>query len=168
LPNNRLVVELDLDSADFDRGFNRATLRVQQFGRTANDTSRILDRNTSAIGRMADNIRRFSITAFAVIGAVRILDTVFLSWGRSILQASGELERMEILLQGLSTAATQEGRIADAQRDMEFLFETAQSAPFSLGALTSAAVKLRVGGFEPITGALRALTDAVAIETAVG
>ena len=162
MPNNKLVVELDLDSTDFDRGFNRATVRVQQFGRATNDTGRILDRNNSAIGRLADNIRRLSLTTFAMIGAVRILDAVFLSWGRAILNASGELERMEVLLQGLSTSATQDGRIADAQRDMQFLFDTAQSAPFSLGALTSAAVKLRVGGFEPTTGALTALTDAVA------
>jgi tape measure domain-containing protein len=100
------------------------------------------------------------------IGAVKFalmdIDSVFLSLPRSIMDTAGELEKLTTVLKGLSTAATDAGRNADAALGKQFILNLEQNAPFKLGALTDAFVKFKTVGIDPTKGSLEALVNQVA------
>jgi len=143
---NQLVVELDLESRRFTNGMNRATVRVKQFGDAVERNSRGLRRSNARFGETLNFLRDLSITLFGAIGVFHLLGNAINGLFGSILRASGELERMEVLLRGLAPG----DGIKQAAADMQFLFTAAQEAPFSLNALTDSFVKMKTVGLPRI------------------
>jgi tape measure domain-containing protein len=100
------------------------------------------------------------------IGAVKFalmdIDSVFLTLPRSIMETAGELEKLTTVLKGLSTAADEAGRNADAALGKKFILNLEQNAPFKLAALTDTFVKFKTVGIDPTKGAMEALINQVA------
>lgn len=100
------------------------------------------------------------------IGAVKFalmdLDAVFLSLPKSVLETSGELERLGVVLKGLSTASDDAGRSADAAIGKSFILNLEQNVPFKLQALTDTFVKFKTVGIDPMNGSMEALLNQVA------
>jgi tape measure domain-containing protein len=100
------------------------------------------------------------------IGAVKFalmdLDSVFLALPKAILETSGEIEKLQVVLKGLSSAATDAGRAADATLGKNFILNLEQNVPFKLQALTDTFVKLKTVGIDPMNGSMTALLNEVA------
>jgi tape measure domain-containing protein len=100
------------------------------------------------------------------IGAVKFalmdLDSVFLSLPKAILETSGEIEKLQVVLKGLSSAATDAGRAADATLGKNFILNLEQNVPFKLQALTDTFVKFKTVGIDPMKGSMTALLNEVA------
>ncbi|MEZ2310744.1 tape measure protein, partial [Paraburkholderia sp. RCC_158] len=100
------------------------------------------------------------------IGAVKFalmdLDSVFLALPKAVLETSGELEKLGVVLKGLSSAADDAGRSADAALGKAFILNLEQNVPFKLQSLTDTFVKLRTGGIDPMNGSMEALLNQVA------
>lgn len=87
---------------------------------------------------------------------------VFLKPPSSILQTSGEIERLTKLMGGLSKATTDSGRKSEALTNTKYILDLAKNAPFEVKALADSLVKLKSGGIDPTNGSMQALIDSVA------
>jgi tape measure domain-containing protein len=87
---------------------------------------------------------------------------IAVGWVGSLLQQSAQVERLTILMKGLSTATTEVGRSQEATQNLQMLFQMARDTGFAVDALADAFVKLKSGGLDPTDGSLRSLADAVA------
>jgi len=98
---------------------------------------------------MRKNIGIIALTIIAVLmsGGARASD--------------GEIERMTLLMKGMSTATTEAEKDTEAKKDVDSLLYMAEKAPFDVKALADAFIRLKTAGF---TGSdyLQALVDAVA------
>lgn len=80
----------------------------------------------------------------------------------SIIHVNSIYETQLVLLKNLSKASTEAGKAAEAKQNVNYIWDLAANAPFSVNSLTDAFVKLKVAGIEPTNGSLQALTDSVA------
>jgi tape measure domain-containing protein len=100
------------------------------------------------------------------IGAVKFalmdLDSVFLTLPKAVLETAGEIEKLQTVLKGLSTAATDAGRQADAAIGKNFILNLEQNVPFKLQALTDTFVKLKTVGIDPLKGSMESILNEVA------
>lgn len=74
---------------------------------------------------------------------------------KSFIETAASFEKTKLMLEGLSGSSEQ------AEKDFAWIKDFAKSAPFDLGSVSDAFIKLKVAGIEPSEGALRTLTDAV-------
>nr|WP_276315678.1 tape measure protein [Ectothiorhodospira shaposhnikovii] len=111
---------------------------------------------------MLPTLRDYLITISIVKGGIRNLWSVTGSWQARIIQTNAEIERMTMLLEGMSTQLTQIGRQMEAKSDLDFLFGLSEDTPFGLTELTNSFVKFKTVGIDPTNGSLKALTDALA------
>jgi tape measure domain-containing protein len=129
-----------------------------QFAKTGEGVKAIEQRINSA----GVTFHRWVTTIGSVKFALMDIDSVFLALPRSIMDTAGELEKLTTVLKGLSTAADEAGRNADAALGKQFILNLEQNAPFKLGALTDAFVKFKTVGIDPTKGSLEALVNQVA------
>lgn len=92
--------------------------------------------------------------------AARLVTDVLFSWQKPIIEAAAEMQKMEILLQGLNKNAANPKM--SAANDMKYIIDTARSAPFAMGELTDSFVKFKSAGLDPLDGSWKTLIDSVA------
>lgn len=92
--------------------------------------------------------------------AARLVTDVLFSWQKPIIEAAAEMQKMEILLQGLNKNAANPK--ASAANEMQFIIDTARSAPFAMRELTDSFVKFKSAGLDPLDGSWKTLIDSVA------
>lgn len=92
--------------------------------------------------------------------AARLVTDVLFSWQKPIIEAAAEMQKMEILLQGLNKNAANPK--ASAANEMQFIINTARSAPFAMRELTDSFVKFKSAGLDPLDGSWSTLIDSVA------
>lgn len=156
-------VKLNLDGRDFTLGIYEADKLVKAFGKSVGVSSEGIKRNEIALMRWGRNLRDVSLVMASLPYAMQTLNNVFLSMPTAIVRANAEMERMTVLMTGLSKetsslAAAQE----DAQGKMDWLFGVADQTPYDLNTLTDGMVKLTSVGIDPMNGSLEAIVDSVA------
>lgn len=92
--------------------------------------------------------------------AARLVTDVLFSWQKPIIEAAAEMQKMEILLQGLNKNAANPKE--SAANEMQFIIDTARSAPFAMRELTDSFVKFKSAGLDPLDGSWKTLIDSVA------
>lgn len=158
-----IVIKLELDDKNFKGSISGASGDIRRFERAVKSVD-------DSVGRAEQQQRSWGRTlrdSVIVLGlarhALENLNTLVLGFPRAVLNANAELERMAALMAGLSTEA---GGMAaaqlDAQKSVDYLFDTAKRAPFEIGALTDAFVKLKAVGLDPMGGTFQGLVDSVA------
>jgi len=157
-----ISVELELN----DRGF---THRIRRAGATVKALSGNFD---SLGGKVAKTEKKLhgilpTLRDIAIIGAstrtvIHSLNDAFIGWTMGIVKSNAEIERMTVLMQGLSNATTFEGKVLEAANEVDVLFEKAQRAPFAINELSNSFVKLKTAGLKDVMGNLNSLTDAIA------
>lgn len=151
-------VELELDNGQFTSRMIHAGETVQQFRNNVNGTIRSIERlndtQTTLLGTIRDVSIAFGMFRIALDG-VRNVAT---GWIGDIVKINAEMEKLQFLLKGLSTAADP---AKDAADSFKFLRDAAKDAPFSLGALTDTFVKMKATGIDPVKGSFKGLLDAI-------
>ncbi|WP_199153539.1 tape measure protein [Chromobacterium sp. ASV23] len=87
---------------------------------------------------------------------------VFLRAPVGIIQTNAELERMQKLFEGMSTAKTLDARRKEGENTKRSIMNMSLEMPFDVKTLTDAAVKLKSAGIDPLNGSLKTLADSVA------
>jgi len=149
-------VELELNDKNFTVRTIKAGETVRKLGRDFDNTKKSIGNIEKAVGGILPKLRDFAITASILRGGIHSL------WQKSIIDTNAQIERMTFLLKGMSQATTESGRIKEAADDLEYLFDQAERAPFSLNEMTNSLVKMRSVGLEDARFGLESLTNAVA------
>lgn len=137
-------------------GSNMRTIQTA-LNKTADSTERI-DRHFNGLaGKFRDLILVGGLLRFAFYD---IRDLFNVTIGK-VIESSAQIEKMTVLMQGLSTATTEQAKALEAIQGREFVFKMAKNAPFEVNALTDSFVKLKSAGMDPLDGTLQTLVDSV-------
>jgi len=157
-------IEIELKAVD---GGYRATLKeagvaLRQLQIASDSTAKSVKRLEDAQLSLSTKFRNLVLMLGNLRFAAMDLYDVFLRLPASIAQTAGELERTQALLTGLSKELSRTAREAEGAMNFDYLTKMAQTAPFSIGALSNAFVKFKSAGIDPTNGSLKTLVDAVA------
>lgn len=157
-----ISIDLTLDDKDFSIKLKNGEQLLSHFNRQLASTTSLSQATERHFDSLSTRFRHFMIMVASTRFALLDINQVFLSLPRSIIQVSGEMERMTKLLEGLSRATSQLAREQEALANVNFLYAMGKKAPFQISALTDAFVKLKTGGLDPVKGSMQALVDSVA------
>ena len=158
----RIRVELELDDKDFTVRMVRAGQASKTFARELDETNRSLRRIDRGVNGLLPRLRDLFVTVSIAKGGIRNMYGALAGWQARLISTNAEIERMTFLLRGMSSEVTQLGKEMEAQRDLDFLFNLAETTPYNLNELTNSFVKFRSVGLDPTDGSLQSLTDALA------
>lgn len=154
-----IVVELELESGEFTTRMIHAGQSVRQFTSTLDDNVVMIRRAQSQSAGFLATMRDFAIV-FGVAGtAINSARQVVGGWVGDIVRVNAEMERMAVLMRGMSSATDP---LRDAAENVAYLREMARNAPFSLSAMSEAFTRLKATGIDPTTGSLQAYVDGIA------
>ena len=167
--NRRLQVVLDLDTGRYTGRMNKAAGVTQRFGGAVDKSNGSVRQLSSSFNnlnnRMSTPLQKLRDYVL-ILGNIRLailnVRDISVGWVGSLVQQSAQVERLTILMRGLSRAQTDAGKTAEAANNMRMLFDEARRTGFAVDALADAFVKMKSGGIDPMDGSLRALTNAVA------
>lgn len=169
MAQRRLQVVLDLDTGRYTGRMTQAAGVTQKFAGVANRSStsvRQLDRSfnnlNSSMSTPLQKLRDYVLILGNVRMAILNVRDIAVGWVGSLIQQSAQVERLTILMKGLSRAQDDVGKSAEATKNMRMLFQEARRTGFAVDALADAFVKMKSGGLDPTDGSLRALSNAVA------
>jgi tape measure domain-containing protein len=165
----RLSVVLELDTGRYSGKLGDAGAKMKVFSGTVNSTSTSVKKLQGSF----DNLGNHMATPLSklrdyvlILGNIRLailnVRDIAVGWVGSLLKQSAEVQRLTILMKGLSSATTEFGKEREAERNLSRLFEMARKNGFAIKDLADAYVKLKTGGLDPMNGSLQSLTDAVA------
>lgn len=156
-----ISVVLTLDDQEFTVGIKNAGTLLKQFkGQTQKTAQGVESLDTSIEGLMGKT-RDLTVILATAHAALQTVYSATLGWQKAIMDAAGEIERLEVMMRGMSTATTQAERDLEAMAASKFITDFAQNAPFRMEALTDTFVKFKTVGIDPTQGSMKALTDAV-------
>jgi tape measure domain-containing protein len=124
---------------------------------TADSTKRIDHHFNGLAGRFRDLIVVGGLLRFALYD----IRDVFGGTIGKVIESSAQIEKMTILMKGLSTETNKQAKALDAIKGREFVFNMAKNAPFEVNALTDSFVKLKAAGLDPMDGTMQTLVDSV-------
>lgn len=159
---SNIRIELELRDNNFTIKTKRAGKTVRNLGREFDKTQKSLKNIEKGVTGILPKLRDFAITASILKGGIHNLYNATFGWQKSIIDTNASIERMTFLLKGMSQATTESGRLKEATADLEYLFDQAERAPFSLGEMTNSLVKMRSVGLDDARFGLQSLTNAVA------
>lgn len=155
-------VELELSDGHFTQRIVRAndTLRTleAQVGANIRSMRRLNETQHSAL----EIVRDMTIAIGGARAAFATIQNVTFDWVMGIVRANAEVEQLTRLLRGMSTASTEAARDLEAASNLNYLFDAAKNAPFSVNALKDTFVKLKSIGIDPVKGGFDGLVNAVA------
>jgi tape measure domain-containing protein len=126
--------------------------------RTAEAADRMSGHMTGLTGSVRSTV--LSLAAFKYLWVD--FYQLFLALPQQIARTTGEFQRLETMMRGLSAQTDETKKKLEAAASVQFLKNMALGAPFDVTALGDAFVKLRTGGIDPTNGSLKALVDSVA------
>ena len=141
---------------------NGANQRLNATPRVARASASALERVTAAVSGGLAKLRDYTLIISNVRGAIETLKATFVTWQAPIIEANAEMQRLKVLMTGLSSASTVEEAMRDGAEGTKWLIDMAQRVPFPLKEIGDAAAKLKSGGIDPMKGGLDALANAVA------
>jgi tape measure domain-containing protein len=157
-----IKVVMTLDNGQFTIQTQKSGQVIKELKRTLEDTARstkvLEQRFTGLYGRFQDLVKTASLLRYAL----HDIHDVFAALPGAILKSSGEIERMTLLMEGLSKQTDSAAKRAEALSNVKFVFDMAQKNPFDVKALTDSFVKFKSAGLDPTNGSLQALVDSVA------
>lgn len=157
-----IVIQLKLEDGGYKVGVVSAGTAMRQFKQTVDSTAmsvKRLEEHQFSLGR---KFRDLVMTLGNLRFVAMDVNDVLLRLPMAILRSAGELERMQVLMKGLSKELTEAGRAAEGMRDFKFVTGMAKNAPFEISALSDSFVKLKTAGIDPTNGSMQSLVDSVA------
>ncbi|MGE8141848.1 tape measure protein [Novosphingobium sp. NPDC080210] len=168
MAQRRLQIVLDLDTGAYSGRLNAAGGQMRKFGGDVSQASKGVDAMGQAFGRLGSHLntprqklRDYVLILGNIHFAILNVQNALVGWVAGLVKQSAEVERLTVLMKGLSTATTQVGKAAEAKKNLEDLFQMARSNGIAVNSLTDAFVKLKSAGIDPMKGSLQGLTNAV-------
>jgi tape measure domain-containing protein len=169
MTERKLSVVLDLDTSRWSGKLTSASGEVKSFGGVIRSAGAEADRFAGQMGRVGSSMQtpmqRFR-DLVVILGQARsaflTLKDVSVGWLGAIFKQAGDLERLTVLMEGLSNATTKLGKQQDAANNLSALYKIARQSGFAVQELTDSFVKIKSGGIDPLNGSLHGLVDAVA------
>ncbi len=158
----RLVVELELNDGQYTSRMTQAGRTAQTLSGQLNQVNRSLGGIQSGVTGAIPHLRDIAVVTSGLHSVFSMAQDTIGKFAGSLIKANAEVERTSILLQGLSKSVDSQGKLKDAAKDMEFLFETAKQAPFALKELSNSFVKMKVVGMTDVETKLKNITNAIA------
>lgn len=157
-----IKVVLTLDNGQFTIQTQKAGQTIQELKKsldqTASSTQALEKHFTGLYQKFHDTVRTASLLRYAL----HDVSDIFTMLPGAILKSSGEMERLQTLMQGMSKATDDYTKKMEAASNVKFVFDLAQRTPFEVGALTDAFVKFKSAGLDPTNGSMKGLVDSVA------
>lgn len=157
-----IFIRLELDDGQYKVAVVNAGKTMAEYKRTLDSTADSVKRLESIQSSMGRKFRDLVLTLGNLRFVAMDINDVFLRLPMSILKTAGEIERMQVLMRGLSKETTDYKRTMEGVRDFNFVVGMAKNAPFEIGALSDSFVKLKTAGIDPTNGSMQALVDSVA------
>lgn len=157
-----LVVELTLEDGKYIarmKGAGAAALAFQSQIKSINGSVTATERRVRGF---TSSLRDWTLVVGQMRNAITQVHFLTTGWMTSIIKANAEVERMTFLMKGFSKAAGEAGKLKEATKTVNDLFEMAKRTPFQVNALSDSFVKMKSVGIDPMKGSLKSLTDAVA------
>lgn len=169
MAQRRLSLVLDLDTGRYSGRLTQAGSQLRQFGGTVDRTNRSVrqlsdgfDRVGSRMATPMQKLRDYVL----ILGNLRLallnVRDLAVGWVANLVMQSAKVERLTVLMKGMSQQMTEAGKTAEAQRNLSELFDMARKTGFAMDDLTDAFVKFRSAKLDPRDGSLQALADSVA------
>ena len=162
MADETIVAELILDDGKYTVRMDRASKAAKAFERDMLRLNSRMDLTAKASRSASLSLMKWTVIIGQARNALHQIWAVTGQWTQSLIKTSAEIERITLMLKGMSKAADETGRLKEAKSDVDALFKSARNAPFSMNALTDSFVKFKSVGMDPLDGSLGALTDAVA------
>lgn len=157
-----LKVSLILENGQFKLAVKDSENALRSLETHFDKVGKRVNQTESHIHAITRGFRNFVITVGAARFALMDINDVFLSIPAAVLRVTGEFERLEKLMEGLSSASTEAGKKLEASMNVKYLQQLSQNAPFALKNLTDSFVKFKSAGLDPLDGSFQALVDGVA------
>lgn len=163
MSTGEIVIKLELDDKDFKGSISGATGDIRRFEKAVKSSGTAIQHNERHHKTWARTLRDSVIVLGLARHAIENVSAVLFAFPNAVIRANAELERMTALMTGLSTETGGMAEAqADAQKSIDYLFDTAKRAPFEIGALTDSFVKMKSVGLDPMSGIFQGLVDSVA------
>ncbi len=162
MADERIVAELVLDDGKYSVRMKNASKEAKAFERDIMRLNQRMIKNDNAMQSASFSLMKWTVIVGQARNALHQLWFVTGQWATSLVKTSAEIERMTVLMKGMSDAADQVGKSAEAASNVNKLFDMAANAPFTINALSDSFVKFKSVGLDPLDGSMGALVDAVA------
>lgn len=163
------AASMNTSAAGIEAAIARANRAIVDFTQHMRQMNAAAASAGAAQGRMAKSVDHVGGSFHSwiwTLGMAReaafTLFDVFLRAPIGIIQTNAQLERMQMLFQGMSDQQTRAGRVEDGKVTKNAIVDMALNAPFDVKTLMDGAVKLKSGGIDPLNGSLKTLADSVA------
>lgn len=157
-----IIVKLEMDDSGYKVSVANAGRLMRELKTNFESTARsvrTLEEHSQSMGRKFRDLT-------LVLGNLRFvamdINDVFLRLPMSMLKTSGELEKMQELMIGLSKQSSRAKAELEGMQDFNFVVGMSKNAPFEIKALSDSFVKLKTAGLDPTNGSMKALVDSVA------
>lgn len=159
---NKQIASLGMALSGLTTSANASSAALARTTVASRASSVAINRNRVQVNHLTESFRRMVVGLSSV--QTMFYQYAFFIGGfiASIIHVNSVYETQLVLLKNLSKASTEAGKAAEAKENVNYIWDLASNAPFSLSSLTDAFVKLKVAGIEPTNGSLQALTDSVA------
>jgi len=155
-----LGIELVCDDKNFTVNLKRGGETLRELNKSLVSTVAQTRHVESGLSRAARSFRHVSTTVAALRYTVGDLTDLFIRLPGAVMNTYGKFERLQVLMQGLSTQTGAADRIKEAGDNVAYLVNMSKNAPFTIESLSDAFVKFKTGGIDPLNGSLQALVDA--------
>jgi tape measure domain-containing protein len=139
----------------FQGSVNSASRSVNQLGGTFDSLN---NRMSTPLQKLRDYVLILGNIRFAILN----VRDIAVGWVAALIRQSAEVERLTMLMTGLSTASTEFGKNQEAQRNLQNLYQMSRDTGYAVRDLADAFVKFKAGGLDPTNGSLQSLVDATA------
>lgn len=157
-----ISIDLTLNDSNFRVSVRNAGGLLRDIRRELGLTARSTQQVENHFNSLGSSFRRFVLMAASFKFAMLDINQVFFALPMSIIKTAGEMERLTVLMKGLSAATSEAEKEAEALSNVKFVYNLAQNAPFEVNQLADSFVKLKTGGLDPTNGSMQALVDSVA------
>ncbi|WP_028449705.1 tape measure protein [Chitinibacter tainanensis] len=158
----KISITLELDGDKFSASAAKAGQRVGELRSRLEQLDRASQRAETSSSSLFRTFHNGVVTLGLLGHAFDTLSNILFALPASFLQASGEMERMTMLMEGLSKQTEELARRQEAISNRTFVINMSKSAPFEIKAISDSFVKLKSAGLDPADGSLQALIDSVA------
>lgn len=162
MSDEKIVVELTLEDGKYSIRMKGASADARALAAEVKRLDKSMHRVSKSTGIASSGLLKWTVIIGQSRNAIHQLWFVTGQWMNSLIKTSSEIEKMTSLMRGMSDAATEVGKSAEAASNVGTLFEMAANAPFTINALSDSFVKFKSVGIDPLNGSMGSLVDAVA------
>lgn len=169
MATRRLQLVLDLDTGGYSGKLTRAGSQMKSFSGNVEKANRSMhqmggrfDSLNRTMRAPLDKLRDYVLILSNIRLAFLNVRDLTVGWIGAMVKQSAEVERLTILMKGLSDETDEFNKSLDSSITLQRLFALARENGMGVREITDAFVKMKSGGVDPMNGSLNSLTDAVA------